>query len=172
VLVDFLRANADVFAWSPLDTPDIPRDVAEHWHPGAARTPGKGRLSSPTFWSPERTSWPAVKARSTATLGTSDSNVASTLKKFSSCSHTSLPHKSQSSRKGRPRLGRARPSLGGKKGGTPLRQDWVYLSASKIFDQKGFCVLPAISEAGSQGANVGACKWQGRLSRGVPMPPG
>jgi hypothetical protein len=170
VLVDFLRANTDVFAWSPSDLPGIPRDVAEHspdiragarpvkqplrrfdeekrrvigeeihklkeaksvkptrrrprpshstqspcWgHPGATRTPGNGRLSSPTFWNPERTSWPAVKARSTATLGTSDSYVASTLKMFSSCSYTSLPHKSQSSREGRPRLGRARPSLGG-----------------------------------------------------------
>jgi hypothetical protein len=30
VLVDFLCANADVFAWSPSDMPDIPRDVAEH----------------------------------------------------------------------------------------------------------------------------------------------
>jgi hypothetical protein len=30
VLVDFLRANADVFAWSPSGMPDIPRDVAEH----------------------------------------------------------------------------------------------------------------------------------------------
>jgi hypothetical protein len=30
VLVDFLRANADVFAWSPSDMPCIPRDVAEH----------------------------------------------------------------------------------------------------------------------------------------------
>jgi hypothetical protein len=30
VLVDFLRANADVFAWSPSDLPGIPRDVAEH----------------------------------------------------------------------------------------------------------------------------------------------
>jgi hypothetical protein len=30
VLVEFLRANADVFAWSPLDMPGIPRDVAEH----------------------------------------------------------------------------------------------------------------------------------------------
>jgi hypothetical protein len=82
-------------------------------HPGATRTPGKGCLSSPKFWSLERTGWPAVKARSTATLGTSDSYVASTLKMFSSRSYTSLPHKSQSSRKGRPRLGRARPSLGG-----------------------------------------------------------
>jgi hypothetical protein len=30
VLVDFLRANADVFAWSSSDMPDILRDVAEH----------------------------------------------------------------------------------------------------------------------------------------------
>jgi hypothetical protein len=29
VLVDFLRVNADVFAWSPSDMPGIPRDVAE-----------------------------------------------------------------------------------------------------------------------------------------------
>jgi hypothetical protein len=30
VLVDFLRAYAEVFAWSPSDMPGIPRDVAEH----------------------------------------------------------------------------------------------------------------------------------------------
>jgi hypothetical protein len=30
VLDDFLRANAEVFAWSPLDMPGIPRDVTEH----------------------------------------------------------------------------------------------------------------------------------------------
>jgi hypothetical protein len=30
VLVDFLRANANIFAWSPLDMPGIPREVAEH----------------------------------------------------------------------------------------------------------------------------------------------
>jgi hypothetical protein len=30
VLVDFLHANAEVFAWSPSDMPSIPRDVAEH----------------------------------------------------------------------------------------------------------------------------------------------
>jgi hypothetical protein len=29
VLVDFLRANADVFAWSPSDMPGIPRDVKQ-----------------------------------------------------------------------------------------------------------------------------------------------
>jgi hypothetical protein len=30
VLVGILRANVDVFAWSPSDMPGIPRDVAEH----------------------------------------------------------------------------------------------------------------------------------------------
>jgi hypothetical protein len=30
VLVDFLRANADIFAWSPSDMSGIPREVAEH----------------------------------------------------------------------------------------------------------------------------------------------
>jgi len=30
VLIDFLRANADMFAWSPSDMPGIPRVVAEH----------------------------------------------------------------------------------------------------------------------------------------------
>jgi len=30
VLIDFLRANADMFAWSPSDMPSIPREVAEH----------------------------------------------------------------------------------------------------------------------------------------------
>jgi hypothetical protein len=30
VLIDFLRANAEVFAWSPSNMPGIPRDVAEH----------------------------------------------------------------------------------------------------------------------------------------------
>jgi hypothetical protein len=30
VLVDFLCTNADIFAWSPSDTPGIPREVAAH----------------------------------------------------------------------------------------------------------------------------------------------
>jgi len=30
VLIDFLRANADMFAWSPSDMPGILREVAEH----------------------------------------------------------------------------------------------------------------------------------------------
>jgi hypothetical protein len=30
VPVYFLRANADIFSWSPSDMPGIPREVAEH----------------------------------------------------------------------------------------------------------------------------------------------
>ena len=30
MLVDFLRANVDIFAWSPSDMPGIPREVAKH----------------------------------------------------------------------------------------------------------------------------------------------
>jgi hypothetical protein len=30
VLVNFLHANAEIFAWSPSDMSGIPRDVAEH----------------------------------------------------------------------------------------------------------------------------------------------
>jgi hypothetical protein len=30
VLVDFLRVNADMFAWSPSDMLGIPREVAQH----------------------------------------------------------------------------------------------------------------------------------------------
>ena len=45
MLVDFLRTNVDMFAWSPSDMPGIPREVAEHaldiW-PGSR--PAKQRL--------------------------------------------------------------------------------------------------------------------------------
>jgi hypothetical protein len=30
VLVDFLRVNTDIFAWSPADMVGIPREVAKH----------------------------------------------------------------------------------------------------------------------------------------------
>jgi hypothetical protein len=30
VLVEFLRENIDIFAWSPSDMPGIPREVVEH----------------------------------------------------------------------------------------------------------------------------------------------
>ena len=29
-LMEFLRDNADVFAWKPLDMPGIPDEIAEH----------------------------------------------------------------------------------------------------------------------------------------------
>jgi hypothetical protein len=31
VLIDFLRANTDIFVWSPSDMTGIPREVAEHF---------------------------------------------------------------------------------------------------------------------------------------------
>jgi hypothetical protein len=30
MLIDFLRSNTDIFAWSPSDMPGISREVAEH----------------------------------------------------------------------------------------------------------------------------------------------
>ena len=30
MLVSFLRANADVFAWKPIDMPRVPREKIEH----------------------------------------------------------------------------------------------------------------------------------------------
>jgi hypothetical protein len=30
MLVDFLRANHDTFAWKPLDMPGLPRKVTKH----------------------------------------------------------------------------------------------------------------------------------------------
>jgi hypothetical protein len=30
MLIDFLRANIDIFAWSPSDMPGIPKEVTEH----------------------------------------------------------------------------------------------------------------------------------------------
>ena len=30
MLIDFLRANKDIFAWKPSDMQGIPREVAEH----------------------------------------------------------------------------------------------------------------------------------------------
>ena len=38
MLIDFLRANKDIFAWKPSDMPGIPREVTEHTlkiHPGS-----------------------------------------------------------------------------------------------------------------------------------------
>jgi hypothetical protein len=63
-------------------------------------------------------------------------------------SHASFSHQ------GRVSLTSAEPDLpSGAKKGEPL--------CVKIFNRKGFCVPLAMSEAGPQGANTGACKWQG-----------
>jgi hypothetical protein len=103
---------------------------------------GKGRLSSPTFWSPECTGWPAVKAESTATLGTSDSYVASTLKMFSSRSYTSLI--TSISRQGRVGLASAEPDPpSGAKKGEPLRVEiGCTFPHQKISIQKGLLRSP------------------------------
>jgi hypothetical protein len=46
VLIDFLPANADMFAWSPSDMPGILREVAEHsLEIRAGSKPVKQRLS-------------------------------------------------------------------------------------------------------------------------------
>jgi hypothetical protein len=51
-------------------------------------------------------------------------------------------------------LPRQSPTLPrGLEGGNPL--------CVKFFNKKGFCVPSAMSEAGPQEANAGACKWQG-----------
>jgi hypothetical protein len=83
-------------------------------------------------------------------------------------SRTSLSHQ------GRVGLASAEPDPpSGAKKGEPLCVKTGCTSPHPKFSiKKAFCVLPAISEAGPQGANVGACKWQGRLGRGIPMPPG
>jgi len=45
MLVNFLHANADMFAWSPSDMPGIPREVTEHFlEIRAGSKPGKQRL--------------------------------------------------------------------------------------------------------------------------------
>jgi hypothetical protein len=30
VLINFLRANCDIFAWKPADMPGVPRELIEH----------------------------------------------------------------------------------------------------------------------------------------------
>jgi hypothetical protein len=31
VLINFLRANRDIFAWKPADMPGVPRELIEHY---------------------------------------------------------------------------------------------------------------------------------------------
>jgi hypothetical protein len=79
-------------------------------------------------------------------LGTSDSYVASTLKMLSSRSYTSVTYKVSSSRKGQPCLGKARPSLGAKRGEPPLHQNFPQ---KKIFSARVSFVLFDYFESGS-----------------------
>jgi hypothetical protein len=96
--------------------------------PQAHSSLGRGRSSSPRFSSPEHTSWQTVKARSTTTLGTSDSYVTFTLKMFSSRSYTSFSLHTQieSNRQGRVSLASAKPEppSGARRGEPPLRQNF------------------------------------------------
>jgi hypothetical protein len=95
--------------------------------------PWEGPFIIAKILNPEHTSWPTVKARSTATLGTSDSYVASTLKMFSSRSYTSFSLHTQikSNHQGRVSLASAKPDPpSGARRGTP--------SASKFSSKKVF----------------------------------
>jgi hypothetical protein len=67
-------------------------------------------------------------------------------------------------------LPRQSPTLPrGLEGGTPSASKF---SSKKVFHQKRLSRLPAISVTGPQETNKGACKWQGRPSRGIPTPLG
>jgi hypothetical protein len=88
--------------------------------------PWEGPFIIAKILSPKHTSWPTVMARSTATLGTSDSYVASTLKMFSSHSCTSLHTQAKSNHQGRVSLASAKPDppSGARRGEPPLRQNF------------------------------------------------
>jgi hypothetical protein len=90
--------------------------------------PWEGSFIIAKILKPEHTSWPTVKARSTTTLGTSDSYVAFTLKMFSSRSYTSFSLHTQieSNRQGRVSLASAKPDppSGARRGEPPLRQNF------------------------------------------------
>jgi hypothetical protein len=67
-------------------------------------------------------------------------------------------------------LPRQSPTLPrGLEGGEPPR---VKIFLEKSLPSKRLLCSPAISVAGPQEANEGACKWQGRPSRGTPTPLG
>jgi hypothetical protein len=67
-------------------------------------------------------------------------------------------------------LPRQSPTLPrGLEGGNPL---CVKIFLKKGLPSKRLSRLPAISVTGPQETNKGACKWQGRPSRGIPMPLG
>jgi hypothetical protein len=67
-------------------------------------------------------------------------------------------------------LPRQSPTLPrGLEGGNPL---CVKIFLEKSLPSKRLSRLPAISVTGPQETNKGACKWQGRPSRGIPTPLG
>jgi hypothetical protein len=112
-------------------------------------------------------------ARSTATLGTSDSYVAFTLKMFSSRSYASFPLHTQieSIHQGRVSLASAKPDPpSGARRGEPalLRQNFP----QKSLPPKRLLCFPTISVTEPRKTNKSACKRQGRPSRGTPTPPG
>jgi hypothetical protein len=130
----------------------------ETWYFGCGRTPEgaislplpwKGRSSSPRFSSPEHTSWTTIKARSTTTLGTSNSYVASTLKMFQvvHIPRFSLHAQIKSNHQGRVSLASAKPDPpSGARRGNPL---YVFLRKfflpRKIFYQNDFHAFSTIS---------------------------
>jgi hypothetical protein len=111
-------------------------------------------------------------ARSTTTLGTSDSYVAFTLKMFSIRSYTSFSLHTQieSNRQGRVSLAPAKPDppSGARRGEPPLRQNFPRKS---LLPKRLSCFL-TMSVTEPRETNKSACKRQGRPSRGTPTPPG
>jgi hypothetical protein len=134
--------------------------------------PWEGPFIITKILKPGHTSWPTIKARSTATLGTSDSYVAFTLKMFSSRSYTSFSIHTQikSNRQGRVSLASAKPDppSGARRGEPPLRQNFP----RKRFLPKRLSCFPTISITKSCKTSKSARKRQGRPSRGTPTPQG
>jgi hypothetical protein len=81
------------------------------------------------------------------------------------------PHsRTKSNHQGRVSLASAKPDPpSGARRGEPL---CVKIFLKKSLPSKRLSRLPAISVTGPQETNKGACKWQGRPSRGTPTPPG
>jgi hypothetical protein len=202
VLVDFLRANADVFARSPSDIPGIPRDAAEHSLDIRARArPVKQPLrrfkeAKGVKLNPEKCVFEVPRGMLLGFI-VSKRGIEADLEKIAAIAQHPEPLLKTPGGYTHPwegplvipkvmkpgtneladsqgevfvvkegsALPRQNPTLPrGLKRGEPL--------CVKIFNRKGFCIPPAMSEARPQGANAGARKWQGRLSRGTPMPPG
>jgi hypothetical protein len=82
---------------------------------------------------------------------------------------TPRPH-TKSNHQGRFSLASAKPDpSSGARRGNPL---CIKIFLEKSLPSKRLSRLPAISVTGPQETNKGACKWQGRPSRGAPTPLG